>query len=510
MANNSTNSKNTNIAKFVDAVGSKPDSKENAVINAIDLYENTRFSTSTKDNDGGAFVEGILQKPTPNIVALDIGLYKGKERATLLTLSYSENKDPVSCHIVEETGEKHYDATKKIPEEYIPLGGFETSGKTNSFQRLVFKKPITAKTIRVAFDKNSDGSPWLSVVGMRAVLGKPVEDNNSPPITDVTPVDNNDNNPNDVKDDKPIVLGEPLNTVYPEPKTKDPKPRSIKYDDAIGKKNRGTRLQLKLPLLANKKDKWGECYTDFAKFFSLLGLTFKAPINENGSLSLVPCIKNYNFANEKTEVFENNNSNGESKRFDFHKTFMPMFEITMWLNNRASDKGDEESLKDGGGHHSHDGERQVADCLIVQIKNDGKSACTQLEPSHMDDDPNGYGDKFNKVDLDLPSLIGNSHSLRLIRVNDLPNKRVIIWAAIKFDKIEAWKDWTVVYQTEIYDGMGGNRGLKDPYRQWAGSALGDYDECGITLRMDKQLKQNIKKGQDYNNPRITEIIDYAV
>src|SRR5690606_24931415 len=142
-----------------------------------------------------------------------------------------------------------------------------------------------------------------------------------------------------------VKLGEPLNVIYPEPKTKDPKARSIPYDDNMGKKNRGLKLNVKLPLLQNKKDKWGEAYTDFAKFFEILGLTFKAPILLDGKQALVPCLKNYNFANERTEVYENNNSGGQSKRLDFDGIALPMYEITMWLTNESKDKGDEESLK---------------------------------------------------------------------------------------------------------------------------------------------------------------------
>lgn len=506
MANTTTATTKTNVIKFSDAIGSKPDNPQNGAVNAIDVYENTRFSTDNIES-GGAFFEGILPKLTPNIAAIDIGFYKGKERKTTFTLSYSGvDRDPIPCHVDEQTGEKHYDGSKKVPTGYTAIGGYTSSGKTNAFQRFVFKKPITAKSIRVAFDNNSDGSNWLSIIGTRLVLTQGVpatDDHNKPPVV-VTPIDNKDEPADDVK------LGEPLDVIYPEPKTKDPKARSIKYNDEMGKKNRGTKLHIKLPLL-DKKDKWGQQYTDFAKFFSLLGLTFKAPILLDGqNQALVPCTKNYNFANEVLEVHENNNSGGESKRLDFDGVALAMYEITMWLRNKSKDRGDEESLKSGGQHHSRDGERQVADCLIVQIANDGKSALTQLEPSHMDSDPHGYGDKFNKVSLDLPSLMGNPHSLKFIKVNDLPNKRVIVWAAIKFDNIEGWKDWTVFYQSEIYDGMGGGRGLKDPYRQWAFTALGDLDECGITVRMDEQPKEKIKKGEHYDFPRITEIVDYAV
>lgn len=51
MANNNNknkdqiNNKSSSVVKFTDAVRSIPDSPQNGPLNAIDLYENTRFST---------------------------------------------------------------------------------------------------------------------------------------------------------------------------------------------------------------------------------------------------------------------------------------------------------------------------------------------------------------------------------------------------------------------------------------------------------------------------------
>lgn len=74
-----TTSNKTNVIKFTDAVGSIPDSPNNGPINAIDLYEKTRFSSSQGNE---TFWEGVLPKITDGIVAIDLGFYKGKERAT--------------------------------------------------------------------------------------------------------------------------------------------------------------------------------------------------------------------------------------------------------------------------------------------------------------------------------------------------------------------------------------------------------------------------------------------
>jgi hypothetical protein len=163
-------------------------------------------------------------------------------------------------------------------------------------------------------------------------------------------------------------------------------------------------------------------------------------------------------------------------------------------------------LKDGGPHS--DPIKNQADCFIVQLKNDGKSACTQLETSHMDDDPHGYGDKFNKVSLNLPPLKRNKYSVRYLRFNDVPNKRVIVFVAVQIPSSEEYKDWTVVYETVVNDGMGGKRGFKDPYRQWVHSALEKRGSCSITIRMDEQPQTQIEKEVTYDNARITEIVDY--
>ncbi|MDN5845326.1 MAG: hypothetical protein L0H53_03530 [Candidatus Nitrosocosmicus sp.] len=173
------------VRKFDSAVGSKPDGT-NLPINAIDSYSADRFSSDADK----AFFEGVFNKVIKNIVALDLGFYKGKERRTIFTLSFSARTGPIECHVDKQTGEKHYDNSKKVPDGYEAIGGYESSGTTGGFQRFVFKKPIAAKSIRVAFDKNTDGSSWLSIVGARAILGSEVTD--IPPGPDngsVTPID---------------------------------------------------------------------------------------------------------------------------------------------------------------------------------------------------------------------------------------------------------------------------------------------------------------------------------
>jgi hypothetical protein len=276
---------------------------------------------------------------------------------------------------------------------------------------------------------------------------------------------------------------------YPQPKTTDSKARSIQFDSQAASKNKGTKLSGKLPLLP-KTDTYGVPYTDIPALTKQLGYTFST-------------VKDYKYANEKTEVKENNNSGGESKRFDMKATFMPQFEYTIKLKNESGDDGDETSLK-AGGPHSDDINYQ-ADCFIIQLSNDGKSARTQLEPSHMDKDPHGYGDLFNEAKLDLPRLAGKEYAVRFIKLNDLDNKRVIGIVAI--DLLDG-NGFNLVYSTEVYDGMGGGRGLKDPYRQWVKTALDDLNACTITIRMDAQPKTTIQKGKHYNNARITEIVDY--
>lgn len=79
----------------------------------------------------------------------------------------------------------------------MPIGGYKSSGTTNSFQRFVFKTPVKAKSIRVAFDKNSDVSPWLSIVGARLVLDHTVTDDNIvPPPPNPGPTPSPKPNPN--------------------------------------------------------------------------------------------------------------------------------------------------------------------------------------------------------------------------------------------------------------------------------------------------------------------------
>jgi hypothetical protein len=300
---------------------------------------------------------------------------------------------------------------------------------------------------------------------------------------------------------------------YPPPKTTKHDAKSIPFDLQTAQKNKKRKLTGKLPLLANKKDRYGIPYTDIPTLMSQLGYNFTT-------------IKDYKFSSEKTDVYENNNSGGKSKRFDMKATFMPQFEYTIKLKNESNNDDEETSLKDGGPHPSNKpSEINRADCFIILLENDGRSICTQLEPSHMDVDPHGYGGLFNKVKFEsdeLPRLAGRKYALRFIKLNDLANKRVIGIVAIDLLDGNGFK---LIYLTEVYDGMGGyegngvgdeekkkmkkdGRGLKDPYRQWVKTALNIKEECTITVRMDAQPQTNIQRGVHYDNARITEIVDY--
>lgn len=282
------------------------------------------------------------------------------------------------------------------------------------------------------------------------------------------------------------------NIAYPPSKTT--KQKSVKYNAQIASQNKAKRHKFLLPLLS-KLDKWGQPYANIPELLKILGLNIG--------------IKDYDYAKEITKVNENNNSGGKSKRFDFRDAFMAQYESTIWLNNESKAAGDEESNKHGG---THNDERDIeADCFITQIANDSKFIVQQFEPAHMAPDPDGYGDKFNKITYtDLPKLMGNPHALRFIRVHDLPNKRTIMIVVIKFDNKPAdqYGEWTVIYEAHTYDGMGGNRGLKNPWQQWARLELGK--DANDTIRMDEQPGTKIVKGKHYKNERITEIVDYEL
>lgn len=284
------------------------------------------------------------------------------------------------------------------------------------------------------------------------------------------------------------------NVVYPEPKSKDKNTKSIPFDAEIAKKNYAKEHTLPLPLLS-KTDKYGEKYTNIPALLTQLGYPELAKT------------KDYIYAHEKTDPYENNNSGGESKRMDMKGVDYPNNEYQLKLNNKSDDMGDETSKKEFG-THTNGIKANEADCFIIQLANDGKSAVTQLEPGHMLSDPHGYGDKFNKVSLKgLPAFAGNTYSVRFIRIVDLDNRRVIGLVAVKFHTGDGPKEWTLKYETVVYDGMGGGRGLKDPFRAWAVHA-GISNTVGSTIRMDSQPKKAMKKGDDYDNARITQIIDY--
>lgn len=427
--------------------------------NAIDGKKDTRCSIKGK----GSYLEFDLENKPYN--ALLLAMYKGDERSSNLTFGFSEDQGVTYKRVT-----------------------FETSGKTDGPELVKFPKSVNGSKARLTFNGNSLNDDWFSLSGIEFIT----YDEGNPPKPPVPNPDNPTPNP-DV--DPPIPSeGRKIKKVdYPAPKTTNKNDKSIKYDAEMGKKNYAKAHSVLLPLSANK-DKYGEQYTDIPKLLQQTGY---------GSIG----IKDYAFEMEKFDPNENNNSGGESKRFDMRGVHFPQNEYQIKLNNKSSDMGDETSKKEFGTHT--DGIRaHEADCFIIQIKNDGKTALTQLEPSHMLPDPHGYGDKFNSVKLTgIPPLAGNTYTIRYIRIVDLPNKRVIGFVAIKFHTGNGPKDWTLIYETVVYDGMGGNRGLKDPYRAWAITA-GISDTVGSTIRMDSQPKTTIKKGVDYDSARITQIVDY--
>jgi hypothetical protein len=151
----------------------------------------------------------------------------------------------------------------------------------------------------------------------------------------------------------------------------------------------------------------------------------------------------------------------------------------------------------------------------MQISNDGKQAWMRLTPSYNDESQGGifnFGDKFSKVSLELPPLMGNTFSIRFLRLANVSTTEVVFVVAIKYDGMvdESWKDWNVIYESHVFDGQGGGRALKDPFRPWVLSALNQGDKIQVTIRMDKQPASGLKEGEHFGNARITEIVDYAI
>jgi hypothetical protein len=308
---------------------------------------------------------------------------------------------------------------------------------------------------------------------------------------------------------------------YPPPKTTEANIKGMKYDPEIDKKNYAKNPGIKLPL-SEKKDKYGENYTNIPQLIKDLGLSL-----EN--------IKDYKYENERTKPFHNNNSEGESKRFDMKKSGYPQFEYSIWLHNESDDEGEEVSCKHWGPHPSN-GAINRADTFIMMVDNDGKKAHTQIEPSHMDESEHqkyNYSGKFNNMEVNVPKLTKNKFSLRYIRLANIPSKEVIGIVAIKYDdEDDKWKDWNVIYETHVFDGQGGGpvsggkgreeqdpteggRALKDPFRPWIVTALGidpldEKDGPQITVRMDSQPATDIEEGKHYKNARVTEIVDFEL
>lgn len=305
----------------------------------------------------------------------------------------------------------------------------------------------------------------------------------------------------------PTPQGKVMKIIYPSPaipkcedKDDDEHKAVLPNNDNLSKQNKGIKHSEKLPLLS-KLDKYGEPYTNIPALLKLCGITLTKVEGKCGS------VKDYNYSNERTDPYENNNSGGQSKRLDMKGSPMSQDEYQLWIYNQSKDSGDETSYKHGGPHN--DDINYQADCLIIQIGNDGKSCRTQTEPSHMDDDPYGYGKKFNVIDPGLPSLLGKKYIVRFIRIIDLTKLDIINFVAIKIPGDAKFGEYTLIYESHCFGGFDGDRGLKDPFVQWVVSALNSPKSAGQTVRFDKQPKHNMKKGVDYDKARLTEIVDYA-
>lgn len=306
---------------------------------------------------------------------------------------------------------------------------------------------------------------------------------------------------------EPTPTGTVMKIVYPSPsiaeckKTDDDEHKAVlPNNDNLSKQNKGIKHSEKLPLLA-KKDKYGEQYTDIPALLKLCEISLTKVEGKCGSF------KDYNYANERTDPFENNNDEGASKRLDMKGSPMNQDEYQLWIFNQSRDSGDETSYKHGGPHN--DDINYKADCMIIQIGNDGQSCRTQTEPSHMDKDPYGYGKKFNIINPGLPSLLGKKYIVRFIRILDLTKLDIINFAAIKIPGDSKFGEWTLIYESHCFGGFDGDRGLKDAFTQWVVSALSEPGSAGQTVRFDEQPKHNMKKGVDYDMARLTEIVDFA-
>lgn len=303
-----------------------------------------------------------------------------------------------------------------------------------------------------------------------------------------------------VYDEKPLlsIADRTVKRIaYPPPKVfYDPQDRHfyrrVRFDSDIASKNYCKSLSAlgKLPLI-DKKDTYGFYYSNIPILLKLLDIT------DIG-------IKDYDYNKEKTRPYENNNRGDEeglSLRLDMQKCFMPQFEYTITLLNKAI-LNDQISLKYGG-NHTNPPKDVNADCLIVRLLMDGTEWQTQLEPSHMAPSPWGYGDLFNIVSTQVGNTRARRYSYRFIVLKDVPTKRTFIITAVDGTNNNSWD---LEYLSVIHDGMGGKRALKDPLRQWVYTGRRSLKDATITIRFDAQPE---RIGSDtYDNARITEIVDY--
>lgn len=387
------------------------------------------------------------------------------------------------------------------PTKFALVPGFDkvySSGETDDYEGYNLSSNVNELTkgqfilIKVDGNTNNDWSTIRNVKVTKAIAIKSMQtkvkkgdDNTTTEPTEPT------TEPTEPTEPTTEPTTEPGGPVVPST-GKAPMPaENRKYNPETVKKNKAKKLTGMVPLI-DKKNADGIAFPDLRTLFKNLGYA--------------NIIRDFNYNRINTKPKENNNDgdeNGKSLRLDF-KEYMEQFMTIVKMKNQAK-AIDDISLKYGG-IHSKGNDDIWADCLIVRMKADGKSIATQLEPRHMAPDPFGYGEYFNEISgLDVGDTRGKFYHYMHIKVNDIVNNRVIVVFAV--DKSGTGNQFQLVYLSEIYDGMGGERVLKAPFAQWAYQVKKDLSKCNITVRMDAQQNFTLKKGSNYDQPMCIEIVD---
>jgi len=432
--------------------------------------------TTKLAHKGTLFVVLDMGKPV-EVGAIWIQWNKGNERQAIFTLGASDNI-----------------------KNFAMVPGFKkvySSGETTEYEGYNLSKDVNKLTFARYFlilcEGNTDNE-WSTILNVKVTKATAVKSMETTVKKGETTTEPDEPDKPDEPDnpDEPDTPGGGTNPPPDSEGNNAPMPiENRKYNPQTAAKNKGKKLSGPMPVI-EKTNQDGIKYPDLRKLFTQLGYP--------------NLIKSFNYNRINTKPKENNNKgdeNGKSLRLDF-KEYMQQFMTIVVLENRAK-ANDDISLKYGGIHTS--GSDDIwADCSIIRMKADGKSIASQLEPRHMAPKPFGYGDYFNEVSgLDVGDTRGKKYAYLHIKVNDIPNNRVIYVFAV--DKSGTGNQFELVYESVIYDGMGGNRVLKATFAQWAYQVRGDLGKCNITVRMDAQGNNTLKKGDNYDKPMCIQIID---